>query len=287
MNEVVQGALQAHLELGATTTCRCWKVVRNDGVGFGFTDHDRKLSFEDFSFEPVAGFDARMLQSGQGLKVDNSEVVGVLNSDRISESDLSEGKFDAAEVFIWHVNWADTNARQLIFRGNFGEVTFDQNQFTVELRSLTDRLSKPIGRHYLKQCDALLGDARCKFDPEGPNYLREVTVKRVDGHKLLYLEGELDLPDDWFAYGSVEALDGPNQGRVIRVHSDRIVHSERRIELAEDFFHQPMAGASLRMIAGCDKQHETCKSKFQNVENFQGFPFMPGEDWLLAYPNPK
>ncbi len=37
----VSGELQAQLDTGATTMCRCWLVVRCDGRQFGFTDHDR------------------------------------------------------------------------------------------------------------------------------------------------------------------------------------------------------------------------------------------------------
>jgi len=38
------------------------------------------------------------------------------------------------------------------------------------------------------------------------------------------------------------------------------------------------------VVAGCDKRAETCREKFQNLVNFQGFPTIPGEDWLMAYP---
>jgi len=36
--------------------------------------------------------------------------------------------------------------------------------------------------------------------------------------------------------------------------------------------------------AGCDKQAATCRNKFGNFLNFRGFPHIPGEDWLSAYP---
>ena len=36
--------------------------------------------------------------------------------------------------------------------------------------------------------------------------------------------------------------------------------------------------------AGCDKSKATCISKFGNIDNFRGFPYMPGNDALTAYP---
>ena len=35
--------------------------------------------------------------------------------------------------------------------------------------------------------------------------------------------------------------------------------------------------------AGCDKRRETCRDKFANILNFQGFPFMPGSDFAYGY----
>lgn len=35
----------------------------------------------------------------------------------------------------------------------------------------------------------------------------------------------------------------------------------------------------------CDKTWETCRGVFGNGDNFQGFPDIPGDDWLTAFPN--
>ena len=38
------------------------------------------------------------------------------------------------------------------------------------------------------------------------------------------------------------------------------------------------------MVAGCDKRAGTCRGKFDNFLNFRGFPHIPGDDWVTAYP---
>ena len=45
------------------------------------------------------------------------------------------------------------------------------------------------------------------------------------------------------------------------------------------------AGDGLRLIAGCDKRGETCRLKFNNYLNFQGFPDIPGDDWTISDPS--
>jgi uncharacterized phage protein (TIGR02218 family) len=39
------------------------------------------------------------------------------------------------------------------------------------------------------------------------------------------------------------------------------------------------------VTAGCDKSFATCKAKFSNPTNFRGYPYMPGNDAVIAYPN--
>src|SRR5699024_5557858 len=63
-------ALQAHLDDGTTTLAWCWRIARADGVTFGFTDHDRTLSFDGTDFEPESGLTASEVRSGSDLSVD-------------------------------------------------------------------------------------------------------------------------------------------------------------------------------------------------------------------------
>lgn len=43
-------------------------------------------------------------------------------------------------------------------------------------------------------------------------------------------------------------------------------------------------GETFTIFAGCDKRLSTCRRKFANVRNFRGFPYLPGDNWLTAYP---
>ena len=43
-------------------------------------------------------------------------------------------------------------------------------------------------------------------------------------------------------------------------------------------------GDTFQVVAGCDKSAGTCRGKFSNFLNFRGFPHIPGDDWVTAYP---
>ena len=86
--------LAAHLATGTTSVARAWSVERTDGVVLGFTDHDRPLQFDGITFRPDSGLSARALASTTGLSVNNSETVGVLSADAITEADINAGRYD-------------------------------------------------------------------------------------------------------------------------------------------------------------------------------------------------
>ena len=46
-------------------------------------------------------------------------------------------------------------------------------------------------------------------------------------------------------------------------------------------------GWLVRVREGCDHTIATCASRFANAANFQGEPFLPGNDILARYPTPR
>lgn len=279
--------LEAHLSTGLTTVCRCWVLRRRDGAVQGFTDHDVALSFDGIDFRANTGLSASALRQTTGLSVDNTEAVGALSDLAISERDLNGGRYDGAEVEIWLVNWADPEARKLTFRGTIGETQQIDGAFRAELRGLAEALNQPLGRIFRKDCTALLGDQSCKVDLSDPQVSVELDLSEETDGVLFRLPLLPDFDLRWFERGVLEVLSGDAVGQKRSVKNDRWLETAREIEVWEGFGLVPQPGDRLRLIAGCDKRQETCRFKFKNVLNFQGFPFLPGEDWLMSYPTSR
>ncbi len=87
---------------------------------FGFTDHDRPLTFGGVTYQPDSGFSASEAASTLGLAVDSMEVQGALSSAAITEADIALGKWDNASVEIRRVNWSDTSQSVLLRKGTLG-----------------------------------------------------------------------------------------------------------------------------------------------------------------------
>ena len=276
--------LLAHLAGGVATLCRAWAVQRRDGVVLGFTDHDRDLRFDGLTYRAETGMTARALMQTTGFAVDNSEAVGALSSDAVTEADLLAGRYDAAEVRCWLVNWTDVGQRLLQFRGTFGEIVRSAGAFRAELRGLTEALNQPQGRVYQRDCAAILGDAQCRFDLGQPGFSAELAVQTHTERRVFVFAGVAGFATGWFEKGRLRLLDGQARGVIGLIKTDRTEGGQRVIELWDRIGPPVAAGDRIRLEAGCDRQAATCQSKFNNFHNFRGFPHIPGEDWLLSYP---
>ena len=278
-------ALQAHLATGLTNICRCWAINRRDGQVFGFTDHDLQLQFEGISFRADTGMSAKALVHGTGLAVDNTEALGVLSDLAITEADIDAGRFDGAEVRSWLVNWRNPEERMLRFRGTVGEIRRGSGAFQAELRGLTEALNQPQGRVFQRPCTAVLGDAGCRFDLDTVGYFHEGPLGPVTrGQVFSFAPLELFVPR-WFERGMLRMMSGQAMGLSgIIKHDQAKPDGSRVIELWEPLRAPILLGDLVRIEAGCDKRAETCRLKFANLLNFRGFPFIPGEDWLVSVP---
>lgn len=278
--------LYEHLASGNTTVCRIWTVTRRDGVVLGFTDHDQDLLVDGVAHHAATGLTARALQQSTGLAVDNSEMSGAISGDVIKAEDLAAGRYDGAEVAVRLVNWSKPDEIAFQFRGHLGEVSRTGSEFRAELRGLADGLNQPVGLAYTRECSAVLGDKRCRFDLSAPGFSATAAVSSVDEERRqLKFDGFSGFDDRWFESGRIEIANGDAAGLVGLIKSDLQSGTTRVVDLWQGVRANLKPGDVVRLFAGCDKRPETCRLKFGNFLNFRGFPYIPGEDWLSKYPS--
>jgi uncharacterized phage protein (TIGR02218 family) len=279
-------ALAAHLASGATTTCRCWRLTRRDGVVQGFTDHDEDLTFDGTTFRAGSGFEGSELETRLGLAATGTEIHGALAAESLTEADLASGRYDNAKVELFLVNWADVAQRLLLRVGHLGEVRREGAAFAAEVRGLSARLNEERGRIFAATCDADLGDVRCGVDLDAPAFRGAGAVASVEGGSLIRVSGLDAFADGWFGRGKLTFSSGANAGLSVEVKEHRAAGGEVRLSLWQQMPEPVAAGDLFVVTAGCDKRFETCRSKFNNAINFRGFPHLPGNDFIAAYAVP-
>ncbi|MGD9922332.1 MAG: DUF2163 domain-containing protein [Pseudorhodoplanes sp.] len=276
-------ALQARLDSGATTLCRCYIVTRRDGIVQGFTDHDRDIILNDVTCRADTGFAGSEAVTRLGLSVDGMEVSGALSDEALSENALAAGRYDAAQVDLYLVDWSEPSLHVLMSRGHIGEVRREGRAFAAELRGLADALNAETGRLYTPTCAADLGDARCSVDLEDASYHGEGAVTALTGVSAFTAGGLSDFADGWFTGGRLTFSGGANDGDAMEVKRHHVAGDVVIIELWQALALPIAPGDMFVVTAGCDKRFATCRDRFENVANFRGFPHIPGNDFIIRY----
>lgn len=277
-------ALQARLDSGVTTLARCWLITRRDGSVLGFTDHDTDLSVEGVTCRAGTGLTASEATQQLGLAVGGSEIAGALAADSLSEEDLAAGRYDAAAVKLYLIDWSEPALNVLLAAGALGEVRREGTAFTAEVRGLAHRLAEESGRLYTATCAADLGDARCTVNLADPAYRGSGTIASLAGTSSFLAAGLAAFVDDWFTAGRLAWASGANAGLAIEVKAHRVTAAGVQLTLWQAM-PQPLAvGDSFSVSAGCDKRFATCRDRFANSVNFRGFPHIPGNDFVIRYP---
>lgn len=272
-------AMAAALAEEASTLATCWRLQRRDGVLVALTTHDRDLEIGGVRYRADGGLTASAVMESGDLAIDNMEVAGVLSSGGLPASDLAQGRFDGARVDIFLVDWrAPESGSLLIKRGTLGAVTREDGAFRADLRGLSDALKRSAVEAYSATCRAELGDRRCKRSLN--DFEREAEIDNVVD-AITFDAGELaGDPDGWYDVGRIRWHLGANAGLV----SDIRGSAAGRITLFRPP-PEPMApGDVFTITAGCIKTLAICDSKFDNVPNFRGDPFVPGTDAVLDFP---
>lgn len=273
--------LAAHLAGGATTLCHGWTLTRRDGLRLGFTDHDRDLVLDGLTHAARSGLEAAEVSAELGFAIGGGEVAGALSGLGLAEDDIAAGLYDGASVETWLVDWSRPETRLLLDIGTVGEVRRAGGAFVAELRGLMDRLDAERGRTYRATCGAELGDARCRVDLTDPRFSATGTVvgEAEPGTLEVTLSGP--FPEDGFTGGCLTWTGGASLGQSADLRAQTGAGTALRLELWQACARPVAPGDPFRLVAGCDKRLATCRDTFANAVNFQGFPHLPGNDFVL------
>ena len=272
-----------HLAGDSTTLCHCWRLTRRDGVVLGFTDHDRELMLDGQLYLAGAGFEASTASSESGLPAGASDVRGGFSSELITETDLLAGRYDGARVEVFAVNWANPEQHVLLRVEEIGEVTRSAQDFTAELRPFTQRLQQVQGRIYTRSCGAALGDKACGLTLRPGIHIFAGTIAAVASSSRLTVTLKAGPDAGAFARGALRFAGGALKGITVDIDRHGVEGGQQVLDLWLPLSVLPFAGDAVELTVGCDKSAETCRSRFGNGLNFQGFPHMPGADFAYSY----
>ena len=261
-------------------------ITRKDGVSKGFSNHDKPLTIDigspinSIQYNPTPGLERITMNLRNNAEVSNQEFAGAWVVD-LNETDLQNGLYDDAHITVFRADWTNVSAGTVvIFEGSLGMISWTEDGFKADVHSLMRQLGKQIGitttakcRHQLFNQNSDTSVGACQLNSASYTYSSDVVTVTS---KLKFDINSIGQPDAWIANGILTWTSGLNNGVSYEVKS--YVGGEVELFLPTTFVISP--GDTFDVTAGCDKNVETCKTKFSNINNFGGFPHIkPEVNW--------
>ena len=159
-----------------------------------------------------------------------------------------------------------TDDNIILFDGEVVDVTISKNVGTIVVENNTELSQKIPKMIFQSRCNNSLFDSVCKVDRAEREVLAIVTVDNSD----LVSSTFALYPDNYFTMGHTQKSDD------IRLITN---HVGDRITLQIPFPQSTLeTGDQISAWPGCKKDAETCITKFNNFENFVGFPYIPNSN---------
>ena len=261
------------------TVATWWRVLRRDGVTLGLTSHDRDIWLDGVLHAASPGMVPSAIRKSADFEPDSAEVEGALTHEAISGADLAAGRFDGAQVRIGIADW-ETGESTLLYAGTIGPVAEEDGRFSAGLVSRKAELQRDPTPRTSPTCRAAFCGPGCCLSAIA--YTHEARVAAIDlAANSLTLDRPLAIEP--FVGGLLRWIDGPLAGMTAPIMAE---DGAGGLVLALPMDAATSAGCAVSLREGCDHTLGTCSSRFANAVNFQGEPFLPGNDLLTRYPSP-
>jgi uncharacterized phage protein (TIGR02218 family) len=166
-----------------------------------------------------------------------------------------------------------------IWIGRVINVEFKEVKAEVLCETIYTSLKRPtLRRLYQYSCPHVLygqGDGLCNVDPV--TYKITATLSAVSGVTLTSSSFG-SFADDYFSGGFVDWTRGSAKSRRFIVD-----HTGNDIVLNQVLF-DAAAGIGVDVYPGCSHDKDTCRTKFNNLANYGGFPWIPRKNPMGGAP---
>lgn len=270
--KTIPAALEPTFQRAVMRLATCMRIVRTDGAVYCFTTSAHALTINAELYLPAASFNPSDVSSNANLNTDDLEIEGLIADESINEDDLRAGRWDHAQFRIFQVDWSDTSlGEKKVRKGHLGKVSLHRQTFITELLGLMNALSTAVGQITQVNCRNNLGDAKCKVDMTGRVVTGTIATCSTDFVTLT--DAARTEANATFDEGVITFTSGSAIGLAFEVRAYLVGTWTTKLPIPYD-----VTGASYSMSEGCIRTHAVCRDRFSNVVNFNGEPWLRGQD---------
>lgn len=191
-----------------------------------------------------------------------------------------DGYFDGADfqldIAFFKNGWENSPlVLEKVFVGTLDIEEITGSSIKGSVKSPVEKLTCDFPANcYQSSCHHTLYDTYCGLNQ---NNFRENNISVAANSTKTKIYCTLTRPAGYYNGGIIEFINGQNSGfkRAVKVHEDGV------LTLALPLLFTPDTGDKFAIYAGCNKSIDMCKTKFNNIANFGGTPFIPEGDSII------
>jgi uncharacterized phage protein (TIGR02218 family) len=286
--KTASAGLRAILAKQSFDMADCYTIITQSGFTARFTTADKDIteSATGYLFSSSGPrFQRSKFKWNAGVQVDTLEVtLGALTTDMFNGTPwmhaIQQGLLDGAEFVVQRAfmsTFGDTtNGLLTMFRGLVSETTVDRLTAVIKVNTHLDLLSQNMPRRiYQPGCKFSLFDVNCGLVKSSFATLKtcgaggSATLMIITGYAAV--TGYHDLGTGTFVTGAMT-------GQQFSIKSHTLVSGDAQIVPLVPFGSVPDGTMTVNLYPGCDKLQATCTTKFSNLINFGGYPYVPAAE---------
>lgn len=193
---------------------------------------------------------------------------------------IRAGGLYGARIQVDRAFWGEADAGPIgalmWFAGTVSVPGGDRYSATLTVQSDMIRLAVMVpGEVYRPSCRNTVYDSACKvvrtsFTATGASTTTTDATRNTFGHSMPQADG-------YFNLGTVEMTSGANAGLYRSVKT----HTSSSLSVLLPWSFPVVAGDTFSIVPGCDGSQATCTTKFSNLPNFRGHPYIPVPETVI------
>jgi uncharacterized phage protein (TIGR02218 family) len=255
--------------------CHGLRIECTNGLIVRLTDYPRDLTMGGNLYQSDNGYQFTGSVSGTSMSPGAMDLDGIATITGIGRDQIASGVFDSARLYVFATSFkAPVEDEEPVGAAILGRTTLEDNRYRVEMMALIDALNQSVGRSYGPSCDKVFGGqtyAGCKVDLPAITVTGAITAVTSGS---LFQDSARSEVEDYFGLGTIHFTTGANVG--LKPLEIKAYLADGTIQTYEPAFYALEVGDEYVMVPGCRKRwQEDCKTKWNNVINFGGFPRVP------------
>lgn len=270
---------------------RLIKIAPLVGNPIYLTTHPSAIEFEGNTYVVAKGADLSAQSEGTGGQDVDTQLSGAIDSDLLTNADLTRGVYRGAEVTEYLVDHKFPWVGALrTWSYVIQDISWNGESFDANCGGILSSLTNAKGQSWSRQCVAKFGGPYCGVNlddfrqPTGAP--ASVTSVDANSPRRFYASqfqaGPGGSDPRYFEFGLIEYRSGDNLGRFSTIVAYDDQGDEFTVAEAPPFPVQ--VGDTFYAYPGCQKTIDACNS-FNNFANFQGAPFVRGSSGAVDTPS--